>query len=118
MRIEKFLPPHLDPTLAIIHSQRSWSSPRRPIWNTGKAFSVQFQLMPGILLQRINIKVTMYARPFTTRRYFMNQRLLVLATVGTPVWVCCFVYVGWGQFCIFAWDGYLVLVTCDGKSAS
>lgn len=79
LRVQVFSPPYLDPLLAR----------RRPViagdfgsdvtqqLTYGAKFDVLFNLR-GLRLTDRDIKVTMYAPPFTTHGYSMNQRLLVL----------------------------------------
>ncbi|KAK9947775.1 hypothetical protein M0R45_003381 [Rubus argutus] len=78
IRVETFAPPYLDPAL----------DAHRPVINVedsdnklkyGEGFGIDFKLNEADKVTKSDIKVTMYAPPFTTHGYSMNQRLLVLA---------------------------------------
>lgn len=82
LRMEKFSPPYLDPALA----------PYRPHIIDSKAvkkltyrshFNIEFIINASkTMVDRHDLKVTMYSPPFTTHGYSMNQRLLVLVIRG------------------------------------
>ncbi|XP_050375884.1 aldehyde oxidase GLOX1-like [Argentina anserina] len=78
MRLEIFNPPYMDKALDI----------HRPVINAdatdkklkyGATFGVQFKLNEADKPTKNDIKLHMYAVPFTTHGYSMNQRMLVLA---------------------------------------
>ncbi|KAG6487296.1 hypothetical protein ZIOFF_055882 [Zingiber officinale] len=77
-RVERFEPPYLDPALAVHRPKISeGSTPASVSYQQG--FSVQFELQGGESgVEAADVKVTMYAQPFTTHGYSMGQRLLVL----------------------------------------
>ncbi|KAL9362516.1 hypothetical protein Peur_045301 [Populus x canadensis] len=76
LRVEKFSPPYLDPSVAL----------HRPVIVTDKApekisYDETFQLQiksTAVKVEKKDIKVTMYAPAFTTHGVSMNQRLLDL----------------------------------------
>jgi hypothetical protein len=76
LRVEKFSPPYLDPSVAV----------HRPVIVTDKApekisYDETFQLQiksTAVKVEKKDIKVTMYAPAFTTHGVSMNQRLLDL----------------------------------------
>ncbi|KAK8969919.1 hypothetical protein KSP40_PGU020084 [Platanthera guangdongensis] len=86
MRVEKLRPPYLDPSLAAQRPSIVADSVRKEL-GYAESFDVEF-VVHEIETAREDIKVTMYAPPFTTHGFSMNQRLLVLrieefsATVG------------------------------------
>ncbi|KAG0538891.1 hypothetical protein BDA96_03G275900 [Sorghum bicolor] len=78
VRVERFTPPYLSPELAA----------NRPVIDVGTvpgdgmAYGAKFTLQfstPGQAVVQDDVKVTLYAPPFTTHGYSMNQRLLVLS---------------------------------------
>ncbi|KAG6662214.1 aldehyde oxidase GLOX1-like [Carya illinoinensis] len=77
MRIEKFSPPYLDPALAEHRPELLVQASENSL-TYGQTFSVQFSVNK-MLVAKKDIKVTMYAPPFTTHGYSMSQRLLELA---------------------------------------
>jgi len=79
MRIEKFSPPYLDPALAIKRPEILVESSEASLLY-GKMFSVQFKSNEPLVTKE-DIMVTMYAPPFTTHGFSMNQRLLKLVEV-------------------------------------
>jgi hypothetical protein len=79
MRIEKFIPPYLDPALDI-HRPMIMEESSVDALTYGQNFEVQFRLFE-IFLDKRDIEVSMYAPPFTTHGYSMNQRLLFLGKV-------------------------------------
>ncbi|GMN50579.1 hypothetical protein TIFTF001_019728 [Ficus carica] len=76
LRVEKFSPPYLDPALAKQRPEIAEESPVTEL-SYGKKFEVVFKLRTG-RLSNGDVKLTMYAPPFTTHGYSMNQRMLVL----------------------------------------
>ncbi|KAM1061914.1 hypothetical protein TB2_025882 [Malus domestica] len=76
MRVEHFSPPYLDPALAI-HRPAIMDKNSDIKLKYGKPFNVQFQLQDNPVAIA-DIKVTMYAPPFTTHGFSMNQRLVIL----------------------------------------
>ncbi|PKA61207.1 hypothetical protein AXF42_Ash006104 [Apostasia shenzhenica] len=74
LRVEKFRPPYLDPALAAQRPEILAASVPKEITYT-ESFTVEFT---GAKAQEADVKVTMYAPPFTTHGFSMNQRLLVL----------------------------------------
>ncbi|KAG6658435.1 aldehyde oxidase GLOX1-like [Carya illinoinensis] len=79
MRIEKFSPPYLDPALAIKRPEILVESSEASLLY-GKMFSVQFKSNEALVTKE-DIMVTMYAPPFTTHGFSMNQRLIELVHV-------------------------------------
>ncbi|KAK7840884.1 aldehyde oxidase glox1 [Quercus suber] len=79
MRIEKFSPPYLDPALAI-HRPIIIEEASETTLTYEKNFMVQFRL-GELFVDKRDVKVSMYAPPFTTHGYSMNQRLLLLGKV-------------------------------------
>ncbi|XP_078431777.1 aldehyde oxidase GLOX1-like [Wolffia australiana] len=77
LRVEKFSPPYLDPAQAAARPEISAAGgvPRQLAY--GEAFVVEFGMVAP-LLPGADVKVTMYAPPFTTHAFSMNQRLLLL----------------------------------------
>ncbi|XP_058105759.1 aldehyde oxidase GLOX1-like [Magnolia sinica] len=76
MRVEKFWPPYLDPLLAIHRPLIVYEFSMETI-KYGQMFPIQIMLVEPDL-NWSDLKVTMYAPPFTTHGYSMNQRLVVL----------------------------------------
>ncbi|KAL6006165.1 hypothetical protein ACLOJK_040211 [Asimina triloba] len=76
LRVEKFSPPYLDPALAGNRPKISGVTGVLPL-KYGQVFPLTM-LLSGEPPKRENVRVTMYAPPFTTHGYSMNQRLLVL----------------------------------------
>ena len=79
MRVEKFSPPYLDqslqdrkPEILLEYSQAALTY--------GESFKVKVKFSNDWEVDRTDMKVTMYAPPFTTHGYSMNQRLLILET--------------------------------------
>ncbi|XP_010254463.1 PREDICTED: aldehyde oxidase GLOX1 [Nelumbo nucifera] len=77
VRVEKFWPPYLDPLLKIHKPTIVQESTPQAI-KYGEEFTTMINLL-AVKLDKTDLKVTMYAPPFTTHGYSMNQRLLVLA---------------------------------------
>ena len=76
LRVEHFSPPYLDPALAV-HRPAIMVQNSGIKLKYGQPFNVQFQLQDKPVT-KADIKLTMYAPPFTTHGYSMNQRLLIL----------------------------------------
>ncbi|OWM66051.1 hypothetical protein CDL15_Pgr015477 [Punica granatum] len=76
MRLEKFYPPYLDPALQHYQPEILQFDNRMTF---GNDFHISFRVF-GTLneVPMRQIKVTMYAPPFTTHGYSMNQRLIQL----------------------------------------
>ncbi|OVA20292.1 Glycoside hydrolase [Macleaya cordata] len=79
LRVEKFYPPYLDPLLDV-HRPTIITDFGGDKLKYGEDFSVQIRLTELPMIDKSNIKVTIYSPPFTTHGYSMNQRLVVLAT--------------------------------------
>ena len=79
LRVEKFSPPYLDPLLRIKRPEISENGVSKEL-KYGDGFSVQFGMIAP-LLNKEEIKVTLYAPPYTTHGYSMNQRLLILKII-------------------------------------
>lgn len=77
LRVEKFYPPYLDPLLSI-HRPSIISEFNGKVVKYGSSIEILFSLKK-LLVEESDLKVTMYAPPFTTHGYSMNQRLVVLA---------------------------------------
>ncbi|KAF8400843.1 hypothetical protein HHK36_014146 [Tetracentron sinense] len=77
LRVEKFLPPYLDPLLAI-HKPLIMTNFKGQRITYAKIFMVQIKLTETAL-DKSDLRVTIYAPPFTTHGYSMNQRLVFLA---------------------------------------
>ncbi|KAK6944940.1 Glycoside hydrolase family 16 [Dillenia turbinata] len=77
LRVEKYSPPYLDPKLAQ-HRPKIQEGLSQKALGYGQRFRVQFELSDaGVTIE--DIKVTMYAPPYTTHGYSMSQRLIELA---------------------------------------
>ncbi|RWW16600.1 hypothetical protein GW17_00019508 [Ensete ventricosum] len=77
-RLERFYPPYLDPELAI-HRPRIVKELAPSSVTYGASFQLVFDVA-DLGLELADLKVTMYAPPFTTHGISMNQRLLILST--------------------------------------
>ncbi|KAF8036292.1 hypothetical protein BT93_C2117 [Corymbia citriodora subsp. variegata] len=78
MRLEKFSPHYLDPTLQAYRPEIVAELTDKQM-KYNKSFYVKFRLNSvGKKVRKRDLKVTMYAPPFTTHGYSMNQRLLEL----------------------------------------
>ncbi|KAG6537828.1 hypothetical protein ZIOFF_002927 [Zingiber officinale] len=73
--VEKFYPPYFDPLL-VMHRPRIVEDSVRGI-SYGQPFDMEFSLF-DMLVVETDIRVTLYAPPFTTHGFSMNQRMLVL----------------------------------------
>ncbi|KAL5052638.1 hypothetical protein RYX36_033320 [Vicia faba] len=76
-RIEAFSPPYLDEAFARYRPQINEVASQKAL-RYGDLFETQFSVEDGFGLTRNDIKVTMYAPPFTTHGFSMGQRLVVL----------------------------------------
>ncbi|KAF3446041.1 hypothetical protein FNV43_RR11219 [Rhamnella rubrinervis] len=77
LRVEKFYPPYFDPLLdsdrpCIISNHKGKRAIRH-----GESVAIKFELKKTNIKES-NVKVTMYAPPFTTHGFSMGQRLIVL----------------------------------------
>ncbi|XP_031288178.1 aldehyde oxidase GLOX1-like [Pistacia vera] len=79
LRVEKFSPPYLDPSLAGLRQQIVDELLDKVI-SYDKQLSVKVRSNEPIL-NKNEVKVTMYAPAFTTHGISMNQRLLILGLV-------------------------------------
>ncbi|KAM0828858.1 hypothetical protein ACQ4PT_067264 [Festuca glaucescens] len=77
VRVERFTPPYLAPELLATRPEIDVASVPANGMKYGAKFAFRF-LAPGQPVAEPDLKVTMYAPPFTTHGYSMNQRLLVL----------------------------------------
>lgn len=80
LRVEKFYPPYFDQSLI---SNRPFiiSTFNNKMIKYGKKFVIKFKLK-RLEVSAVDLKVTMYAPPFTTHGISMGQRLLILSTDG------------------------------------
>lgn len=76
LRVEKFYPPYFDP-VGVPDRAVITSNYKGAMVNYGQDFVIEFQVKKDRVDQS-NLKVTMYAPPFTTHGFSMGQRLLVL----------------------------------------
>jgi hypothetical protein len=81
VRSERFSPPYLAPERVAIRPQIDLPSVPAAGMVYGTKFTFQFTT-PAQAVTRDDMKVTMYAPPFTTHGYSMNQRLLVMSVTG------------------------------------
>ncbi|XP_044472420.1 aldehyde oxidase GLOX1-like [Mangifera indica] len=79
LRVEKFSPPYLDPALAPLRLQIVVDLSDK-VLAYGKQFSIKVKSEEK-LLNKEDLKVTMYAPPFTTHGISMSQRLVILPVV-------------------------------------
>ncbi|XP_040375960.1 aldehyde oxidase GLOX1-like [Oryza brachyantha] len=77
VRVERFTPPYLSPQLAANRPSIDAASLPRDGMRYGSRFTLRFAT-PAQAVGNADVKVTMYAPPFTTHGYSMNQRLLIL----------------------------------------
>lgn len=79
LRMEKFSPPYLNPALQKYRPEIvAELTDKKMEYN--RSFYVKFRVnSDGRRVRKRDVKVTMYAPPFTTHGYSMNQRLLQLA---------------------------------------
>ncbi|KAL6845404.1 hypothetical protein ACP4OV_024899 [Aristida adscensionis] len=77
VRVERFTPPYLSPERAANRPQIDVASVPGEGMAYGAEFVFQFST-PVEAVTEADLKVTMYAPPFTTHGYSMNQRLVVL----------------------------------------
>ncbi|XP_044963070.1 aldehyde oxidase GLOX1-like [Hordeum vulgare subsp. vulgare] len=77
MRVERFSPPYLDRRLAANRPKIDVLSVPREGMRYGAKFTFRFWT-PVEPVVEADVMVTMYAPPFTTHGYSMNQRLLIL----------------------------------------
>ncbi|KAM0886120.1 hypothetical protein ACQ4PT_029892 [Festuca glaucescens] len=98
VRVERFTPPYLDRHVAANRPEIDMPSVPKDGMRYGSRFPFRFRT-PVAAVVEADVMVTMYAPPFTTHGYSMNQRLLILA-------VTSFVADGWS---------YGVTVDAPGK---
>ncbi|KAF3775827.1 WSC domain-containing protein [Nymphaea thermarum] len=80
LRMEKFSPPYLDPSMSIHRPTIISDAAPREI-QYGQTFTVRVFLM-DLLAGSAEFMVTMYRPPFTTHSFSQNQRMLVLNIQG------------------------------------
>ncbi|KAF8696004.1 hypothetical protein HU200_036885 [Digitaria exilis] len=78
VRVERFTPPYLSPERAANRPAIEAGTVPGGGMAYGSRFTFQFST-PAQAVAEADIKVTMYAPPFTTHGYSMNQRLVVLS---------------------------------------
>ncbi|KAG1367891.1 Aldehyde oxidase GLOX1 [Cocos nucifera] len=81
LRVEKFRPPYLDP--ALYNHRPSIDVDVLPEMGMkyGRSITIAFTIATSTeAVERGDLMVTMYAPPFTTHGFSMNQRLLILKT--------------------------------------
>ncbi|XP_020105929.1 aldehyde oxidase GLOX1 [Ananas comosus] len=76
VRVERFYPPYLDEQLTANRPEINEESVSGGM-QYGETFTFNFRL-PEQLTEQQDVMVTMYAPPFTTHGFSMNQRLLIL----------------------------------------
>jgi hypothetical protein len=81
VRAERFSPPYLSPERVANRPQIDLPTVPEGGMAYGAKFTFQFTT-PALPVTQDDMKVTMYAPPFTTHGYSMNQRLLVLSVTG------------------------------------
>ncbi|KAL6641235.1 hypothetical protein ACP70R_019416 [Stipagrostis hirtigluma subsp. patula] len=84
VRVERFTPPYLSHELAAA-GRPEIDMAAVPVGGMryGAPFTFWFTMPPGAAtVAQPDVKVTMYAPPFTTHGYSMNQRLLILRVTG------------------------------------
>jgi len=79
VRVERFTPPYLSQERAASRPVIEMATVPAGGMAYGARFSFQISMPPMMHVTEADLKVTMYAPPFTTHGYSMNQRLLVLA---------------------------------------
>ncbi|XP_030541725.2 aldehyde oxidase GLOX1-like [Rhodamnia argentea] len=79
LRMEKFSPPYLNPALQKYRPEIVAELTDKKM-GYNRSFYIKFRVnSDGRRVRKRDVKVTMYAPPFTTHGYSMNQRLLQLA---------------------------------------
>ncbi|TVU00566.1 hypothetical protein EJB05_54029, partial [Eragrostis curvula] len=81
VRVERFCPPYHSEELAANRPEIDALSVPADGMRYGKPFTFRFST-PAEGVTGADVKVTMYAPPFTTHGYSMNQRLLILSVAG------------------------------------
>ncbi|KAE9586020.1 hypothetical protein Lal_00009870 [Lupinus albus] len=76
-RVEAFYPPYLDPNLDQNRPQILQDSSDKNLRYKAR-FEIHFSIPKGGQITRDDIKISIYAPPFTTHGFSMNQRLVVL----------------------------------------
>ena len=78
VRVERFSPPYLSKDRAGNRPRIDAASVPADGMRYGSPFTFRFS-MPSEPVRQPDVKVTMYAPPFTTHGYSMNQRMLILS---------------------------------------
>ncbi|XP_059634939.1 putative aldehyde oxidase Art an 7 [Cornus florida] len=78
--VEKFWPPYLESNLRQYRPSVHEGGTEK-ILKYGQQFRIKVKLVPEIGISQTNVKVVLYAPPFTTHGYSMNQRMIVLNTL-------------------------------------
>ncbi|XP_062179562.1 aldehyde oxidase GLOX1-like [Phragmites australis] len=81
VRVERFAPPYLSEELDANRPEIDAASVPADGMRYGAPFTFRFST-PSEAVGEADVKVTMYAPPFTTHGYSMNQRLLILPITG------------------------------------
>lgn len=76
-RVEAFSPPYLDEAFYKYRPQINQDATKKEL-KYGNTFETNFSVEDGAGLTANDIKVTMYAPPFTTHGFSMGQRLIIL----------------------------------------
>ncbi|CAO2178787.1 unnamed protein product [Urochloa humidicola] len=82
VRVERFTPPYLAGDRAASRPEIDAATVPGDGMAYGAQFTLQFAAPEHTTVTEADLKVTMYAPPFTTHGYSMNQRLLVLPVAG------------------------------------
>jgi hypothetical protein len=78
VRVERFTPPYLSEGAAGNRAEIDAASLPAEGMRYGSPFIFRFSVLSEPTVAEADVKVTMYAPPFTTHGYSMNQRLLIL----------------------------------------
>jgi hypothetical protein len=81
VRVERFCPPYLSKDHAVTRPVIDVASVPAGGMRYGSPFTFRFST-PSEPVGEADVKVTMYAPPFTTHGYSMNQRLLILSVAA------------------------------------
>ncbi|KAF8716233.1 hypothetical protein HU200_026513 [Digitaria exilis] len=82
VRVERFCPPYLSKELAGNRPEIDPASVPADGMRYGSPFTLRFHVPPSEAVGQGDVKVTVYAPPFTTHGYSMNQRLLILSVAA------------------------------------
>lgn len=82
VRVERFTPPYLAAGRANNRPVIDAATVPNSGMAYGSQFTLQFTMPPELSVAEGDMKVTMYAPPFTTHGFSMNQRLLVLSVTA------------------------------------